>query len=196
MLSRLHSVYYAGSHGMDIMAPVLPLTARNVKHQIRIDDKQGSGVLFQPAKEFLPIIQETIDELEGKTKCIHGVILENKRFCISVRFRRVREELVDGKFSQHMIRDGELGTGKARRVYSFTAAEDVAAAEEGRRELSSRRADRRRGAGSGRGEARRRGAAPLRWQEGRERGRREQRRWCTDRSSEEKEEVQGRRRRR
>ncbi|KAK9151606.1 hypothetical protein Syun_009915 [Stephania yunnanensis] len=64
----------------------------------------GSGaVLFQPAKEFLPTIQEIIDELEGKTKCIYGVILENNRFCISVHFRRVREEVVDGKFSEHMI---------------------------------------------------------------------------------------------
>ncbi|KAK9145408.1 hypothetical protein Sjap_005311 [Stephania japonica] len=90
---QLAGVYYAGSHGMDIMAPVLPLSTSDVKHQTRIDDKQGSGdVLFQPAKEFLPTIQEIIEELEEKTKCIHGVIIENNRFCISVHFRRVREE--------------------------------------------------------------------------------------------------------
>ncbi|KAF9601011.1 hypothetical protein IFM89_014996 [Coptis chinensis] len=90
---KLTSVYYAGSHGMDIMAPVPPLTTSDAKHQTRVVDEQGNeGMLFQPAKEFLPAIQEIITALEEKTKAIHGVVIENNRFCVSVHFRRVQEE--------------------------------------------------------------------------------------------------------
>ncbi|PIA34630.1 hypothetical protein AQUCO_03700134v1 [Aquilegia coerulea] len=90
---QLTSVYYAGSHGMDIMAPVQPLTTSDVKYQTRVVDEQGNeGMLFQPAKEFLPAIQEIITVLEEKTKNIHGVMIENNVFCVSVHFRRVHEE--------------------------------------------------------------------------------------------------------
>ncbi|KAL5719001.1 trehalose-phosphatase [Ranunculus cassubicifolius] len=90
---HLTSVYYAGSHGMDIMGPVRPLTTSDVQNQTRLVDQQGNqGVLFQPAKEFLPVIQEILTVLEEKTKNIPGVLIENNRFCISVHFRRVHEE--------------------------------------------------------------------------------------------------------
>lgn len=90
---RLTSVYYAGSHGMDIMSPVRPLTASDAKNHTSQFDEQGEeGIFFQPAKEFLPLIQEIIVVLEEKTKNIPGVMIENNKFCISVHFRRVQEE--------------------------------------------------------------------------------------------------------
>ncbi|GFZ15205.1 haloacid dehalogenase-like hydrolase (HAD) superfamily protein [Actinidia rufa] len=54
----LTELYYAGSHGMDIMGPVRPLSTDHV-NCIRSTDKQGKEVnLFQPASEFLPMINE------------------------------------------------------------------------------------------------------------------------------------------
>ncbi|KAK4839857.1 hypothetical protein QYF36_025529 [Acer negundo] len=52
----------------------------------------GSEVLFQPAKKYLPAIQEMITELEEETRKIHGASVEDNRFCVSVHFRQVREE--------------------------------------------------------------------------------------------------------
>ncbi|KAK6155854.1 hypothetical protein DH2020_010102 [Rehmannia glutinosa] len=54
----LTELYYAGSHGMDIMGPVRP-SSTDYKNCIRSTDKQGKEVnLFQPASEFLPMIDE------------------------------------------------------------------------------------------------------------------------------------------
>jgi len=90
---KLHNVYYAGSHGMDIMAPARPLIKYNDgKRQTVAFDKKESEVLFQPAKKFLPAIQEIFKILEEKTKKIQGAMVEDNSFCISVHFRQVREE--------------------------------------------------------------------------------------------------------
>ncbi|KAK6925958.1 Trehalose-phosphatase [Dillenia turbinata] len=90
---RLTNVCYAGSHGMDIMAPTRLKTSYNTKYQTKaIDIKGDEVVLFQPAQEFLPAIQEVLRELEEETKLIPGVIIENNKFCISVHFRQVQEE--------------------------------------------------------------------------------------------------------
>ncbi|OVA11433.1 Trehalose-phosphatase [Macleaya cordata] len=93
---KLTSVYYAGSHGMDILAPMRPLKSTSTgdaKYQTRVIDEQGNEVvLFQPAQEFLPAIEEILKVLDEKTKEINGVMIENNRFCISVHFRRVNEE--------------------------------------------------------------------------------------------------------
>ncbi|WOL02127.1 putative trehalose-phosphate phosphatase 6 [Canna indica] len=90
---KLTNVYYVGSHGMDIMAPVKSLDhgINTSLHEQAIDEKGNKAVLFQPAEEFLPIIEEVYSELERKTKEINGVMVENNKFCISVHFRRVDE---------------------------------------------------------------------------------------------------------
>ncbi|RWR96485.1 putative trehalose-phosphate phosphatase C [Cinnamomum micranthum f. kanehirae] len=92
---QLANVYYAGSHGMDIMAPVQPIIRNGGinKFQTRSVDENGrEAVLFQPAKEFLPTIQEIFRVLQERTKVIHGAMIENNRFCLSVHFRRVSHE--------------------------------------------------------------------------------------------------------
>ncbi|OMP06139.1 Trehalose-phosphatase [Corchorus olitorius] len=76
---KLSNVYYAGSHGMDIMEP--PRAAKPC-------DKKGIEGAFQPAKLFLPAIQE----LEDKIREIEGARIEDNRFCISVHYQHVPPE--------------------------------------------------------------------------------------------------------
>ncbi|KAE8653894.1 putative trehalose-phosphate phosphatase D [Hibiscus syriacus] len=79
---KLSGLYYAGSHGMDIKGP-----SKSCKY------KNGNrGVLFQPASEFLPMIDEVYKALVEKTKSIGGAKVENNKFCVSVHFRCVDEK--------------------------------------------------------------------------------------------------------
>ncbi|XP_038685819.1 probable trehalose-phosphate phosphatase C [Tripterygium wilfordii] len=89
---QLSNVYYAGSHGMDIMAPPRPVKANDGKHHNVNTDKKGNEVLFQPAKKFLPAIQKIFTELEKETRKIPGARVEDNKFCVSVHFRQVEEQ--------------------------------------------------------------------------------------------------------
>ncbi|OMO50026.1 Trehalose-phosphatase [Corchorus olitorius] len=84
---QLSNVYYAGSHGMDIMAPPRPRAAKPCGCDIK-----GIEGAFQPAKLFLPAIQEISLELEDKIREIQGARIEDNRFCISVHYRQVPPE--------------------------------------------------------------------------------------------------------
>lgn len=79
---KLAGLYYAGSHGMDIKGP-----SKSCKHK-----KVNQGVYFQPASEFLPMIDEVFKALVEKTKYIPGAKVENNKFCVSVHFRCVDEK--------------------------------------------------------------------------------------------------------
>ncbi|KAG4184639.1 hypothetical protein ERO13_A09G184000v2 [Gossypium hirsutum] len=74
---QLNNVCYAGSHGLDIMQP--PKSC----------DKKGNEGAFQPAKLFLPAIQEISMELEHKIGETQGAKIEDNMFCISVHYRQV-----------------------------------------------------------------------------------------------------------
>lgn len=88
----LTELYYAGSHGMDIMGPVCPSYSDN-KNCFKSIDKQGKEVnLFQPASEFLPMIDEVYKSLLEITKDIVGAKVENNKFCVSVHYRNVDEK--------------------------------------------------------------------------------------------------------
>ncbi|KAI8540282.1 hypothetical protein RHMOL_Rhmol09G0250700 [Rhododendron molle] len=88
----LTNLYYAGSHGMDIMGPVRP-TSNDQPHCTRSTDKQGKEVnLFQPASQFLPMIDEVFKSLVDITKEIKGAKVENNKFCVSVHYRNVDEK--------------------------------------------------------------------------------------------------------
>ncbi|KAJ6774362.1 TREHALOSE-PHOSPHATE PHOSPHATASE C-RELATED [Salix purpurea] len=78
---RLAGLYYAGSHGMDIKGPSKN-SCRNKRN-----------VLFQPASEFLRMIDEVYNVLLERTKCIPGAKVEDNKFCISVHFRCVEEKM-------------------------------------------------------------------------------------------------------
>uniref|UniRef100_A0ACD5ZJV8 Uncharacterized protein n=1 Tax=Avena sativa TaxID=4498 RepID=A0ACD5ZJV8_AVESA len=72
----LSELYYAGSHGMDIKGP----------------SSNPESVLCQPAREFLPVIDEVYKVLVEKTKSTPGANVENNKFCLSVHFRCVDEK--------------------------------------------------------------------------------------------------------
>ncbi|WCJ31854.1 Haloacid dehalogenase-like hydrolase (HAD) superfamily protein [Euphorbia peplus] len=78
---RLAELYYAGSHGMDIKGPAKG--SKKVPNQ---------PLIFQPASEFLPMIDEVYKELVEKTKSTPGAKVENNKFCVSVHFRCVDEK--------------------------------------------------------------------------------------------------------
>ncbi|KAK9678627.1 hypothetical protein RND81_11G224100 [Saponaria officinalis] len=79
---KLAELYYAGSHGMDIKGPTKGSKFLKGSH----------GVLFQPASEFLPMMNEVYNTLLVKTKSINGAKVEHNKFCLSVHFRCVDEK--------------------------------------------------------------------------------------------------------
>lgn len=92
-LVGLTELYYAGSHGMDIMGPVRGKAHIDHPNCIESTDQQGKDViLFQPAREFLPMIDEVFRTLVEKTKHIKGAKVEDHKFCTSVHYRNVDEK--------------------------------------------------------------------------------------------------------
>ncbi|XP_062194258.1 probable trehalose-phosphate phosphatase 7 [Phragmites australis] len=81
---KLAELYYAGSHGMDIKGPA-KASSRHAK-------AKAKGVLFQPASDFLPMIEQVHARLVEQTRCIPGAKVENNKFCASVHFRCVDEK--------------------------------------------------------------------------------------------------------
>nr|UBY08088.1 TPP7 [Oryza officinalis]UBY08091.1 TPP7 [Oryza officinalis] len=82
---KLAELYYAGSHGMDIKGPAS-------RHAAAKSPPHNKGVLFQPASEFLPMIEQVHERLEQATRSIPGAKVENNKFCVSVHFRCVDEK--------------------------------------------------------------------------------------------------------
>lgn len=92
-LVGLTELYYAGSHGMDIMLPDRDTEPTNHSGCIKSTDLLGKEVnLFQPASEFLPMIDEVFRTLVENTKDIEGAKVENHKFCTSVHYRNVDEK--------------------------------------------------------------------------------------------------------
>ncbi|CAL5429698.1 unnamed protein product [Camellia sinensis] len=95
-LVGLTELYYAGSHGMDIMCPVKDSVSANASNCIKFADQQGKEVnLFQPASKFLPMIDEVFRTLVDKTNDIKGAKVENHKFCASVHYRNVDEKVLE-----------------------------------------------------------------------------------------------------
>ncbi|XP_057421138.1 probable trehalose-phosphate phosphatase J [Lotus japonicus] len=108
---RLAELYYAGSHGMDISGP----TRDSKNHK----DKKAEAVLFQPASDFLPMMNVVYHRLVENTKSIPGSKVEDNKFCLSVHFRCVDEK----KWSElaHQVRSvlkeyPELRLSQGRKV--------------------------------------------------------------------------------
>ncbi|KAL9667881.1 hypothetical protein QQ045_002250 [Rhodiola kirilowii] len=89
-LVGLTELYYAGSHGMDIMSPVKKSITDCNKNSDEATNRQDKDInLFQPAKEFLPTINEVYKILVERTKNIVGAKVEDHKFCASVHYRNV-----------------------------------------------------------------------------------------------------------
>lgn len=78
---KLKELYYAGSHGMDILVSSADSESKTN------NDKDAK--LFQPASGFLPMISEVYKSLVEATRSIKGANVENNKFCVSVHFRNV-----------------------------------------------------------------------------------------------------------
>uniref|UniRef100_A0A803KZL6 Trehalose 6-phosphate phosphatase n=1 Tax=Chenopodium quinoa TaxID=63459 RepID=A0A803KZL6_CHEQI len=90
---QLDNIYYAGSHGMDIMAPLQPLRIRDWKYHAKAVDLKGNKlVIYQPANKYLSEINQIQMSLKEKTAAIDGVNIEDNKFCMSVHFRNVSDE--------------------------------------------------------------------------------------------------------
>eukprot|EP00951_Prasinocladus_malaysianus_P010771 scaffold79389_cov32-Prasinocladus_malaysianus.AAC.2 len=76
---QLQELYYAGSHGLDIVGPKL-LT------RICLQEENG-GMSFQPAAKFGPIMTEVFGQLSEGVANIPGATVEDNKFCVSVHFR-------------------------------------------------------------------------------------------------------------
>ncbi|XP_047334396.1 trehalose-phosphate phosphatase A-like [Impatiens glandulifera] len=88
----LTELYYAGSHGMDIMGPIRSVSNEH-PNCTRSTDQQGNKVnLFQPASEFLPMIDEVSKALHEIAKEVKGAKVEHNKFCVSVHYRNVDEK--------------------------------------------------------------------------------------------------------
>ncbi|CAN7066239.1 hypothetical protein IGI04_039850 [Brassica rapa subsp. trilocularis] len=89
----LSELYYAGSHGMDIMSPAgESLNHKHLSRTVSINEQGKDVNLFQTASEFLPMIDKVFCSLVESTKDIKGVKVEDNRFCISVHYRNVEEK--------------------------------------------------------------------------------------------------------
>lgn len=98
---RLAELYYAGSHGMDIRGPTAdPNHPGNGKAQ-ESSESSSSSVLCQPAREFLPVMEEVYAALVAQVEpAIPGAKVENNKFCLSVHFRCVEESAWEELFEQ------------------------------------------------------------------------------------------------
>ncbi|XP_010538763.1 PREDICTED: probable trehalose-phosphate phosphatase F isoform X2 [Tarenaya hassleriana] len=85
-LVGLTELYYAGSHGMDILTPVNGNCIESTNEKVKEEN------LFQPAREFIQVIDEIFLALVEKTKSVKGAKVENHKFCVSVHYRNVNEK--------------------------------------------------------------------------------------------------------
>ncbi|XP_057858805.2 probable trehalose-phosphate phosphatase C isoform X3 [Cryptomeria japonica] len=91
---QLPELYYAGSHGMDIMGPTEIHNSNkegdNIYEEIKI---RGKAVSFQPASEYLPLMDEVCRVLKERARYYTGARVEHNKYCITVHFRCVKEEI-------------------------------------------------------------------------------------------------------
>ncbi len=73
---RLDNLFYAGTHGFDIVGPA------------------GSGIHHQVGREFLPVMEELHQRLDGALAHVPGLLLETKGYSIAVHYRLVDEAAV------------------------------------------------------------------------------------------------------
>ncbi|MFH1460056.1 MAG: trehalose-phosphatase [Candidatus Omnitrophota bacterium] len=72
-LAKIKGIFYAGSHGFDILG-------------------QGVAMIQPKAKEKIPVISKITDYFKDEIGAIEGVIIEEKKFSVAVHFRSVKKE--------------------------------------------------------------------------------------------------------
>ncbi|KAH9320581.1 hypothetical protein KI387_015220, partial [Taxus chinensis] len=93
---QLPELYYAGSHGMDIMGPEGHNSEKGGGNTYEEIKRQGKVVSFQPASEYLPLMDEVCKVLKERARYYTGARVEHNKYCITVHFRCVKEEIWGG----------------------------------------------------------------------------------------------------
>ncbi|CAA3013191.1 probable trehalose-phosphate phosphatase 2 [Olea europaea subsp. europaea] len=127
---KLDDVYYAGSHGMDIMGPPLQVKYHHDKYQINAQDEKGKEfTIFQPAQEYLPSIEKMLKELKTRTCNITGAFVEDNRFCISVHYRHVLEEVLKHTITWYFLSEKgiyiRLHEVRSSNIQDYEALEQI-----------------------------------------------------------------------
>ncbi|KAL0045650.1 hypothetical protein WJX82_000668 [Trebouxia sp. C0006] len=81
---QLKELFYAGSHGMDIVGP---------KANSAPGDEQR--LAFQPAAKYAPIMDSVFQALTHRVQEIPGASVEHNKFCVSVHFRNCSPDSYD-----------------------------------------------------------------------------------------------------
>jgi trehalose 6-phosphate phosphatase len=59
----------------------------------RLLDMQDDLAVFQPAAEYVPLLDEVYERLQGEVASVPGAFVEHNKFSVSVHFRRVAEQV-------------------------------------------------------------------------------------------------------
>ncbi|KAH7287993.1 hypothetical protein KP509_31G006400 [Ceratopteris richardii] len=89
---HLPELYYAGSHGMDIMGPAKGCNGYKADGLQAKDSKGNEVVLFQPASEYLSLMDEVCSILKERSKKFPGARVDHNKYCATLHFRCVSEE--------------------------------------------------------------------------------------------------------
>lgn len=89
---HLPELYYAGSHGMDIMGPAEGCNGYKADGLQTKDSKGNDVVLFQPASEYLSLMDEVCSLLKERSKKYHGARVDHNKYCATLHFRCVNEQ--------------------------------------------------------------------------------------------------------
>lgn len=92
---------------MDIAGPAKSSSGFKVTGS-RSQEKKGNDVVFfQPASEYLPLMDTVCNILNETTKVIKGARVEHNKYCVTVHFRNVREEQWESLASkvQNILKD-------------------------------------------------------------------------------------------
>jgi alpha,alpha-trehalase len=105
----LPGLYYAGSHGFDIVGP------------------RAADLTYEAAAEVVPVVEEVAERLERELAGIDGAQVEPKRFSVAVHYRRAApadvprmEALVDRLVAEHP----ELRKAGGKKVWEVRPALD------------------------------------------------------------------------
>lgn len=103
---KLKELFYAGSHGMDIVGP-------------KLEGCEDEALSFQAAAKFAPIMDKIFDDLVERTNSIPGASVEHNKFCVSVHFRNCEPERLEEVIKAVeavLAMDKELKATRGRKV--------------------------------------------------------------------------------
>ena len=108
-LVGLKMLYYAGSHGFDIIGP------------------QGASIQHQVGHDFLPILDRVEAELHRRLQAIEGVLIDRKVFSIAIHVRHVearRASEVESEIDAVLSHEPELRKGHGKKVFELQPSID------------------------------------------------------------------------